>query len=209
MKITVIGSTRGIGLKVVEQAVEKGHSVTALVRNPASLFFRHKNLHIIQGDVLAPHTISGALGGQDVIVFTVGIMPTRAPVKVFSEGTKNVLDAMQETGAKFLIAVTGMGAGDSKGHWGFAYRFIYTLVSIKTIYEDKDRQEQLIKESDIEWIIVRPAFLTEGPITGRYRILTDMKTIRPGSISRADVAHFILNQVSDPSFLRQAPILMY
>jgi putative NADH-flavin reductase len=116
---------------------------------------------------------------------------------------------MQETGVKFLIAVTGMGAGDSKGHWGLAYRFIYNLASIKTIYEDKDRQEQLIKESDIEWIIVRPAFLTEGPLTGRYRILTDLKTIRPGSISRADVAHFILNQVSAPSFLRQAPIVMY
>ncbi len=209
MNITVIGATRGIGLKVVEQAVEKEYSVTALVRNPASMPFSHKHLRIIQGDVLAPNTMSRALGGQDAIVFTVGIMPTRAQVRVFSEGTKNVLDAMQETGVKFLIAVTGMGAGDSKGNWGFAYRFIYNLASIKTIYEDKDRQEQLIKESDIEWIIVRPAFLTEGPLTGRYRILTDLKTIRPGSISRADVAHFILNQVSAPSFLRQAPIMMY
>lgn len=209
MNISVIGATRGIGLKVVEQATGKGHNVTALVRRPAAMIFRHKNLHSVPGDVLDPDAVEDATKGQDVIVFTVGIMPTRAPVKIFSEGTENVLNAMQKTGVKFLIAVTGMGAGDSKGNWGFAYRFIYNLASIKTIYEDKDRQERLIKSRAIEWIIVRPAFLTDGPLTGKYRIFTDMKTIRPGRISRADVAHFILNQVSAPSFLRQGPILMY
>jgi putative NADH-flavin reductase len=104
MKITVIGATRGIGLKVVEQAVEKDHIVTALVRNPASMPFEHKNLHIMQGDVLDSDAVRDATGGHDVIVFTVGIMPTRAPVKIFSEGTKNVLNVMQETGVKFLIA---------------------------------------------------------------------------------------------------------
>jgi putative NADH-flavin reductase len=209
MKLTVIGASRGIGLKVVEQAIEKGYDATALVRDPSSMPFAHRNLDITQGDVLERETLKDAVKGSDALVFTVGIMPTRTPVRVFSEGTRNVLDAMKETGVKFLIAVTGMGAGDSKGYWGFAYRFIYSLASIKTIYEDKDRQERLIKESDIEWIIVRPAFLTDGPLTGRYQVLTDMKIIRPGSISRADVAHFILKQIFSPSYLKQAPIVMY
>ncbi len=209
MNILIIGGTQGIGYQLVEQVLEKGHIVTVLARNPSKLNLQHRNLNVMKGDILDPISVRIAVKGQDVVVLTVGIKPTRKPVKIFSEGTENVLNAMKEAGVRFLIAVTGMGAGNSKGYRGLMYNMIFNLLSIKTIYEDKSRQESLIKNSDIDWIIVRPAFLTDGPLTGKYRVLTDIKAIKAGNISRADVAHFIVEQIVSPLYIKQAPILMY
>jgi putative NADH-flavin reductase len=209
MDILVIGGTQGIGLLVVEQALEKGHMVTVMARNPSGLRLHHQNLKVMKGDILDPVSVRDAVSGQDVVVSSVGALPTMKPVKLFSEGTKNVLHAMKKEGVRFLIAVTGIGAGDSKGYWGFMYSMIFTLLLLKTIYKDKDQQESLIKKSEVDWIIIRPGFLTDGPLTGKYRVLTDMKIIRPATISRADVAHFILEQIISRSYLNQAPLLMY
>jgi putative NADH-flavin reductase len=209
MNILVIGGSRGIGLHVVQQTLQDGHSVTVLARRPTALTLHHENLRVMKGDVLDPDSVRTAIMGQTAVVFTVGIQQTLDPVTVFSEGTMNVLSAMKEEGIKLLIAVTGIGSGNSKGPWGLLYKTMFHLFSIKTIYDDKDRQEQLIKESDTDWIIVRPAFLTDGPLTGRYRALKRLPLPRPGRISRADVAHFIVEQLKNPSWLHQAPLLMY
>lgn len=209
MNILVIGGTRGIGRHVVDQALGKGYAVTLLAREPSAIAYEHENLRISRGDVLDPESVARAVHGQDTVVFTVGIPQTRKPVTVFSDGTRNVLVAMKTAGIRRLIAVTGVGAGDSKGPWGFLYKTMFHLASIKTIYDDKDRQEKLILKSDTDWIIVRPAFLTDGPLTGTYRVLRRLTVPRPGEISRADVAHFIVEQFDASSYLHQAPLLMY
>jgi putative NADH-flavin reductase len=209
MNILVIGGSRGIGLHVVQQTLEHGHPVTVLVRNPAALTLHHDNLRVMKGDVIDLDSVRTAIRGKTAVVFAVGIQQTRDPVIVFSEGTRNVLSAMKEEGIKRLIAVTGIGSGGSKGPWGLLYKTMFHLISIKTIYDDKDRQEHLIKESDTDWIIVRPAFLTDGPLTGRYRVVKQLSLPSPGRISRADVAHFVIEQLEKPSYLHEAPLLMY
>jgi putative NADH-flavin reductase len=106
-----------------------------------------------------------------------------------------------------LICVTGIGAGDSRGHGGFLYDRIVNPLLLKTIYQDKDRQEALIRASHTDWTMVRPGFLTNGPRTGSYRVLTDLKGVTAGRISRADVAHFMLAELAANRYLGQTPLL--
>ena len=147
MKILIIGATRGIGLRVLEQALEKDHRVTALVRSPQKLTVKHEWLQVMQGDIRDDQSVDKATEGQDAVISCIGIRPTRKPVTVFSVGIKNVLASMGKSGVERLIAVTGIGAGDSRGHGGFFYDKIFQPLLLKTIYEDKDREETMIKGS--------------------------------------------------------------
>ncbi len=209
MNLLIIGATRGIGLQLLEQALATGHTVTALVRNPQRLTKQHERLKVVKGDIRDLEAVRRAMAGQEAVCVTVGIGVTWRPVTVFSQGTRNVLEAMQEHGVRRLICITGIGAGDSKGHGGFFYDRIVNPLLLKTIYEDKDRQEALIRASDTDWTIVRPAMLTKGPLTRKYRVITDLTGVTAGKISRADVAHFILEELAAPRFLGQTPLLTY
>jgi putative NADH-flavin reductase len=153
--------------------------------------------------------VQQALAGQEVVCLTIGVGVTFKPVSVFSRGTQNLLAAMAVHGVRRLICVTGIGAGDSKGHGGFLYDRLFNPLLLRTIYEDKDRQEALIRASDADWTIVRPGFLTNGPLTGEYRVITDLTGVTAGKISRADVAHFILRELTENRYLRQTPLLTY
>jgi putative NADH-flavin reductase len=120
-----------------------------------------------------------------------------------------MLDAMKKTGVRRLVCITGIGAGDSRNHGGFLYDRLLQPLLLKKVYDDKDRQEALIKASDVDWVIVRPGFLTNGPETGEYRVLTDLEGVTAGKISRADVAHFMLNELDSNKYLRQTPLITY
>ncbi|HEX8846928.1 MAG TPA: SDR family oxidoreductase [Pyrinomonadaceae bacterium] len=209
MKLLVIGASRGIGLDVVQQALAAGHEVTALVRTPASFPVHHEKLKVTKGDILDQSSIEKALNGQDAVCVTIGIKVTRKPVSVFSKGTKAVVEAMKNSSCKRLICVTGIGAGDSRGHGGFLFDKIFQPFFLRTISEDKDRQEMIVRESGLDWVIVRPAVLTNGPRTGKYRVLTDLKGVKAGKISRADVADFILREASEMKYKGETPLLTY
>jgi putative NADH-flavin reductase len=209
MKLLIIGATRGIGRNLVEQALDQKHAVTALVRRPQGLSINHERLTVMPGDILDPEAVEQAVEGQDSVCITIGTGPSRRPVTVFSKGTQNVMAAMTPSKASMLICVTGIGAGDSKNHGGFFYDKIFNPLLLKTIYEDKDRQEELVRNSGLEWVIVRPGFLTNGPLTGTYRELTELEGITAGKISRADVAHFILNEFDEKQYLSKTPLLTY
>jgi len=209
MKLLVIGATRGIGLELVEQALNARHEVTALARNPQSVQLSHENLRVVKGDILNQSSIETAADGQDAVCVTIGIKVTRKPVSIFSEGTKRVVAAMKNSSCRRLICVTGIGAGDSRGHGGFLYDKIFNPLFVRTIYEDKDRQEQIVRESGLEWEIVRPGFLTNGERTGKYRVLTKLDGVKAGKISRADVADFILKEAAEMKYKGETPLLTY
>jgi putative NADH-flavin reductase len=208
MKILVVGASRGIGREVVKQALERGHEATALLRDPSKLDLDAPNLKKRRGDIRNAADVRGAVAGQDAVVTCVGIGPTFGAVDVFSLGARNVLAAIEGTATKY-VAVTGVGAGDSRGHGGFFYDTIFQPLLIRTIYDDKDREEALITASSANWLIVRPGFLTNGPRRGNYRAITDLAGVKVRSISRADVADFILNQLERPSLFGQTPLLTY
>ncbi len=209
MRIAIIGASRGIGYELLKAAIDEGHEVTALVRDPAKLTMSTPALKVIKGDILAPSYVSDTIAGQDAICICIGIPPTRKPVDVFSRGTQNVLDAIGRESTQKLILVTGIGAGDSKGHGGFFYDRILNPLLLETNYADKDRAESIVKASPVKWLIVRPGFLTNGSRTGKYRVIENLSGVTAGKISRADVADFMLKQLASPTYFGKTPLLTY
>ncbi|WP_136808613.1 NAD(P)-dependent oxidoreductase [Desulfosediminicola flagellatus] len=209
MKVLIIGATRGIGAQLLDQALEAGHTVSVLVRNPSKIAKRHPNLTILRGDICDGASVNSAVHGQDVVCMTIGVPITFKPVTVFSKGAIEVIKAMEEHHVRRLICVTGIGAGNSKGHGGFLYDKIFNPLLLKTIYADKGIQEQYIMESGLDWVIVRPGRLTNGKRTGNYRVITDIAGITSTSISRADVADFIVSEITQNTYTGTTPLLIY
>lgn len=205
MNILVIGASSGVGEQLVQAALQSGHRVTALSRRPQRLHASGSYLTKVAGDFANPDDLSAVITGQDAVCVCVGVAPTRKPVDLFSKGTKALL-AMMQPGQK-LIAVTGIGAGNSRGHGGFFYDRLIQPLLLKSIYEDKDRQEALIESSSTDWLIVRPGFLGKGKASGNYHIAENLDGIRAGKISRADVAAFMLKQLERPSLFGKKILL--
>lgn len=209
MKVLIIGATGGTGRQLVKQALTAGHDVTVLVRNPVKIRASHERLRVVQGDVLDFESLDLAVAGQEAVLSSLGTKSVFRLVIIFSEGTTNLLRAMTKHNVRRLICITGIGAGDSAGHGGFFYDKIILPLFLKRIYDDKDKQEELIRKSDRDWIIVRPGFLNNGPPKGNYRVLTNLTGVTVGRISRADVAAFMLAQLNSDRYLRQTPVLTY
>jgi putative NADH-flavin reductase len=154
--------------------------------------------------------IDAALDGIDVVVQTLGIGADELfkSVNLFSESTRILIAAMQRRNVRRLIVVTGFGAGHSRGAIGCLQRIPFRLF-LGRAYNDKDVQERLIKESGLDWTIVRPGILTKGARTGRYRVLVEPSQWRNGVISRADVADFIVRSIDDDGRAQQAPVLIW
>ncbi len=209
MKLLLIGASQGVGFELLQQALQTGHDVTLIARNPDRLEINREHLNVVKGDILNKSVLEQTVNGQDAVCVTIGIKPTRKPVSVYSEGTRTVIEAMKKSSCRRLLCVTGIGAGDSRGHGGFFYDKIIKPLLLKTGYEDKDRQEAIVRQSDLDWEIIRPGFLTNGPRTGNYRVLTNLSGVKAGNISRADVADFMLSEVAEMRYGRQTPLLTY
>jgi len=211
-KVLIIGASRGIGLETVKAALLAGHSVRALARSAASIPIQNPALEKMPGNALDSSTIRGALEGVDVIVQTLGVdIASRSIFErttLFSQSTRILVDAMKIAGVKRLIAVTGLGTGDSRGHGGIIYDSVVFPLLLKRVYDDKDVQEWIIGSSGLDWTIVRPGLLTNRPATGRYRILSAIEDWRFGVISRADVADFIVRQIDDRKLIGATPLLI-
>jgi|SRR5579863_1473450 len=206
MKVLVLGATGGVGQHVVKQLLSRGHNVTALIRNPEGLKSAPTNMKIIRGDVLDRRALSAAVDGQDAVIYAVGINSI-GPTTLFSDSTRILLDLMQNSGVKRLVCVTGIGAGETKGHGGFFYDHIIYPLFAKNRYQDKDRQEKMIRNSGLDWVIVRPAPFHEGRHNGPLEEVTDVEGVTLRRISRQEVAQFVVDQLTDDLFLRQTPFI--
>ncbi|MBK8988564.1 MAG: SDR family oxidoreductase [Chloroflexi bacterium] len=204
MKIALFGGSRGVGRRAMEQALTLGHEVRALLRQPDGFDFTHPGLTIIQGNVLQPDDVAACLAGTDAVVCSLG-GTSNNPGNVVSTGTGNIIAAMQASGLKRLVVVSSIGVGDSKDQVPLAFKMLMKTV-LKAAMEEKEKQEDLVRASGLDWVIVRPGGLTDGPLTGSYAAGTE-KTIKAGQVSRADVADFVLKQLTDDTFLHQAPAI--
>jgi putative NADH-flavin reductase len=202
----IVGATGGTGRQLVAQALERGHTVTVLVRTPAKLQITHERLQILQGDALDYASVEAAVRGQDAVVSALGHKRYFGPTRILSEGTRNLLRAMEAQGVPRLICETSLGIGNSAGRMGLYYTLFVIPVILPFYYWDKARQERLIEASRVEWVIVRPGALTNGPKRGAYRHGHDVGSfVRTVRISRADVADFMLDQLTSDTYLRTAP----
>ena len=208
--VLIVGASRGIGFETVKLALKAGHSVRALARSATAIRSRDPKLEKLDGDALDQHTMERALVGVDAVIQTLGVSATPELIfsgtHLFSVATRILANAMQAATIKRLICVTGLGAGDSRGHGGLLYNAALWLF-LGRIYADKDAQERIIRWSRLDWTIVRPSVLSIGPRTGAYRVLVDARDWRSGSISRADVADFHVKQLEDATLIRKTPVL--
>lgn len=208
--VLVIGPTGGTGQQLVRQALERGYTVTALVRNPAKLQLTHPQLTVVKGDVLYYASVAAAMQGQDAVLSALGHRRLWVPSNVQSEGTHNVLRAMAEHGVRRFIAETALGLGSSAGRMGLFGTLLFLPIALPIYFWDKSRQERIISESDADWTIVRPGILTNGPKRGTYQHGENVGSyLLPGRISRADVADFMLKQLTDDTYVRKAPGLVW
>jgi putative NADH-flavin reductase len=210
--LLVIGASRGIGLETVKCALEAGHRVRAFARSAAAIAVDAAGLEKISGDALDRASVTAAVAGADAVIQSLGAPKTAQSMFVattlFSRATRILIDAMGAAGVRRLVAVTGLGAGDSRGHGSFLYESLLFPLILKRVYDDKDVQEQMIRASGLEWTIVRPGLLKGGPATGTARALVDPKDWRAGSVSRADVARFLVREAFERRFLSQTPLLI-
>ena len=209
MKILIFGSTGGTGRELVTQALDAGHEVTAFARNPAKLDdISQKNLHTVRGDVLDSAAVESAVSGHDAVLCSIGAGAGRTTLR--EDGTRAVVRAMERAGVRRLICQSSMGVGDSRANLGFVTKYVIVPVFLRHAFADHERQEAVVRESDLDWTIVRPPHLTDGPRTGSYRHgFSPTDTEIKGKISRADVADFMLSQLTDDAYVGKAPGVSY
>jgi putative NADH-flavin reductase len=211
MHILVIGGSRGIGLECVRLALARGHRVRAFARSSPSMPLDHEMLEKHTGDATREDDVKTALNGIDAVILALGVPKSVTallrPIHLFSDSTAILVPAMEKAGIRRLLAVTGFGTGDSYARVSFGERVAFQGIMGRA-YADKNRQEDLITASALDWTIARPGFLTSNRMTGRYQVLTEPSTWRNGLISRADVAHFLIHAAEDGTYLREAPVLV-
>jgi len=163
----------------------------------------------VQGSATNSNDVRTTVEGADSILLTLGVKSPFATT-LFSDSARVLLRVLQETGSSpALIVLTGFGAGDSWGYNSFPVKLLFTLL-LKAVYADKNEQEQLVAGGYPRWEIVRPGRLTNGTMTGHYRVLDNLvEGMRVGAISRADVAHFMIAQAENPTYLGKYPALTY
>ena len=201
LKIGIFGGTRGVGFCALQQALEFGHFVTVLARNPDILnnSFSHKNLLVIKGDVLDRNAVESVVNGQDVIINSLG-SKAGSDVNVCSQGTRVILQAIKDLNVKRILSVTSFGVGDSYKDASWAVRIFLWI--IRKAIADKELEEEMIKESKLEWVILRPTGLTDGPI-GDYKIGCNIPASM--SVTRNNVADALLKQITSNEFLYKCP----
>ncbi|MDF2118683.1 SDR family oxidoreductase [Roseiarcaceae bacterium H3SJ34-1] len=208
-KILVLGATGGTGRLIVSQAVARGYDVSVLVRS-AEKASDLKGAKVIVGDVRDERVLRQALQGRDAVVSALGTpaSPFRE-VTLLSSATRALVSAMKAEQVLRLVCITGIGAGDSAGHGGFLFDNLIFPLLLRKVYADKDRQEAIVRDSGLDWILVRPSVLNNKPGRDAIRALTDLSSFHGGTISRSNVASFILDQLRDDTWVHRSPLITW
>jgi uncharacterized protein YbjT (DUF2867 family) len=209
MKVLVLGATGATGRLIVGQSVARGYEVVALVRSEAKAADL-AGAELVEGDARDAAALARAANGCDAVISSLGTpMSPFREVTLLSTATRALVGMMAEQSIRRLVCITGMGACDSRGHGGFFYDRVFEPLMLRKVYQDKDRQEAVVRTSAVDWIIVRPTVLNDRPARGGIRALTDLSGIHGGTISRADVAEFAVQQLTADSWLRKAPLITW
>jgi uncharacterized protein YbjT (DUF2867 family) len=209
-RIVVMGGSRGIGLETVKALLKDGHEVVAFSRGARGLQLNDPTLVKVSGDATSENDVRAALDGADAVVQALGIplnlQLITGPIDLFSSATQTLISAMEGKGVRRLIAVTGFGAGDSEAAINCFQKIPFNII-FGQAYRDKSVQEKSIKKSSLDWTIVRPGVLTNGPLKPGYRVRQHRKEWRNGMIPRAAVADYISRIINDPDSHGTDPVL--
>jgi putative NADH-flavin reductase len=201
MKLVIFGATGKIGKETVKQALAGGHEVTAFVRDPSRMPDEHDDLIIMKGDIFDFNAVTKSIQGQDAVICSLGSSEL-GKTTVRSEGTANITKAMKENQVKRLVVISAMGVAESWSTLSFVNKLFFATL-LHSARKDHEKQEVVVKESDLEWTIIRPSGLTDTPLTESYAIGENILA-KTSQIAGADVAHAIIKEVYDNNFVQKA-----
>jgi uncharacterized protein YbjT (DUF2867 family) len=209
LKILVLGATGATGRLIVSQALARGYEVTALVRS-AEKASDLKGAKLVIGDARDERALREALKGKNAVVSSLGTpaSPFRE-VTALSNATRALVSAMKAEQVSRLVCITGIGAGDSAGHGGFLFDNLIFPLLLRKVYADKNRQEAIVRDSGLDWVLVRPSLLNDKPRRDKVRALTDLSDFHGGTIARDDVATFVLDQLRADTWLHRSPLITW
>ena len=192
MKVAIFGATGGTGRLLTSKALERDYMVTAATRNPLALPRRHERLRVLKADVMRPETLDAVAEGQDAVITSVsvssGLREGRKPTTLFSQGTRNVIAAMKRQGGRRLVCISS-SAVEPDPAFGIIFGKIMRPLVFKDMYADMGRMEREVRNSGLDWVLVRPSALTDDPANGRYILGID-RIPKGWRIPREDVAEF-------------------
>jgi len=211
--LLIIGANGGIGRHAVDQALSEGHQVTALVRNPAKLPLIHPNLKVVRADITQPLSFLNLFAGHDVIISAIGVSGgfTDPPTTLYSRGALNILHEMKQSGIRRVFFISA-SAVETNPLLPFFVRLASKYIIQKLLanmYADLRLMEKLVKESELDWTIVRPPRLTDSKLTGKYRIAVNRFLKNGLKISRADTAHFMLSNIQSEDMFKSVVEIGY
>ena len=209
MKIIVFGATGGTGRLIVQQALNRGHSVTAYVRKTQEFNLQHPLLSVIEGDLDQKEALEKAIQGHHAVMCALGA-PLMNRDDIRSWGTQKIIDAMLQTHVNRIICMSSYGAGDSYEHLPPLYKYAIVPLILRHVIKDHNGQEDVIRRSGLQWTIVRPVNLTDTVQTGSFVCGVGKPSQNlTMKISRKDVAAFMVSQITDSTYLQKAPHLSY
>lgn len=211
MQISVLGATGGTGQEILRQGLEKGYQMVAMARNPLDITITHQNLRVLPGNVFDPASLEPVVAGSEVVVSSVGIAniwKARRPNAIYSKGTNHLIQAMQKSGLKRLIAVSSGGVEDSPGEPWF-FRYLLKPIFLNNMYADMRLMESAVRQSGLTWTLVRPPYLTNGALKKQYRLSRGKNIPDDKDLSRADLAHFIVEEIEKKDFLNEVVAISY
>lgn len=208
-KLLILGATGGTGQQLLTQALEAGHQVTVFARSPEKVAVRHDRLQLVAGTLTAGGAMfAEAVRGQDAVISALGRGMSLKSTGLIQQSVPAILAAMQTHAVRRLIFTSAIGVGDTIRYAPLFSRIVIRLL-LSDIYADKAAGEELIQRSSLDWTIVQPAQLTNGPLTRKYRVGERLELRGIPKIARADVAHFILSQLDDTAYVRKIALLGY
>lgn len=207
MRVAILGASGRVGRQIIEQALGRGFEVAAQTRDAANLEAVAELVDVRVFDPVDSDKLGEFVWEADIVVVALGVN-SRAPTTLFSDVTKLLLEAMKKQHTRQLIAITGVGAGETRGHGGIVYDWLIYPLFTRNRYRDKEYQERLIQESDLEWIIVRPAPFTRKRFPGELEVHT---AIRPDIVLKhiavEEVAEFVVDQFQGSRYWKQKPFI--
>jgi len=206
MKIVIMGASRGTGAEAAKIALARGHEVTAFARTPSRLTIEHPKLNKLAGDFHNRESVASSVRGQTAVIITVSFTSFKAlrdNPNYYSQGTGYAIEAMKAHGPRRLVVLSAWGVGESRKLANFFVDSLVISFLLKAVYEDHERQEKLVRESGLDWVIARPTRLTNGPARGRYVKNSGLGPV-PLSISRADTADFLVTAAGVDTWVHQA-----
>ena len=207
LRFAVLGATGLTGMEIVKQALAGGNEVTAVARNPAKLGEFQSKVRVVQGDVTDPKNVDQAVTGSDAVLGALG-HAKGAPPDVLSRSASNIMTSMRDNGVKRVVVLTNIAVKDNGDNPKLYHRFIRLLLKLgrSQMYNDTIEEARIISETGLEWTLVRAIILSNGQLTGKYR-LGELDHTAGGRVSRADVASFMIACAVESKYLRARPVI--